>query len=79
MRNSEFMLRPEWNHDAAEVGEDDGQEQNSHMQPGDGGLLHGTAVLKYLVLPWAQTDRIVCADSYFASVGTLKELKRISL
>ena len=55
------------------------EEQNAHTQPGDGGLLHGTAVLKFLVLPWARTDRIVCADSYFASVGTLKELKRIGL
>jgi hypothetical protein len=55
------------------------EEQHTHAQPGDGGLLHGTAVLKYLVLPWARTDRIVCADSYFASVGTLKELKRIGL
>ncbi len=55
------------------------EEQNTHIQPGDDGLLHGTAVLKYLVLPWARTDRIVCADSYFASVGTLKELKRIGL
>jgi hypothetical protein len=55
------------------------EEQLTHAQPGDDGLLHGTAVLKYLVLPWARTDRIVCADSYFASVGTLKELKRIGL
>jgi hypothetical protein len=55
------------------------EEQNAHIEPGDDGLLHGTAVLKYLVLPWARTDRIVCANSYFASVGTLKELKRIGL
>jgi hypothetical protein len=55
------------------------EEQLTHAQPGDDGLLHGTAVLKYLVLPWARTDRIVCADSYFASVSTLKELKRIGL
>jgi hypothetical protein len=55
------------------------EEEHAHAQPGDGGLLHGTAVLKFLVLPWARTDRIVCADSYFASVGTLKELKRIGL
>jgi hypothetical protein len=55
------------------------EEQNTHAQPGDDGLLHGTAVLKYLVLPWARTDRIVCADSYFASVGTVKELKQIGL
>ena len=31
-------------------------------------LPHGTKVLKELVMPWANTDRIVCADSYFASV-----------
>jgi hypothetical protein len=55
------------------------EEQNAHIQPGDGGLLHGTTVLKYLVLPWARTNRIVCADSYFTSAGTLKELKRIGL
>jgi hypothetical protein len=42
-------------------------------------LLHGAAVLKSLVLPWARTDRIVCADSYSASVGALQELKRIGI
>ena len=31
-------------------------------------LPHGTQVLKELVLPWANMDSIVCADSYFASV-----------
>ena len=55
------------------------EEQHAHAAPGDEGLLHGTSVLKYLVLPWARTDRIVCADSYFASVGTLQELKKIGL
>ena len=29
---------------------------------------HGTKVLNELVMPWANTDRIVCSDSYFASV-----------
>ena len=29
---------------------------------------HGTKVLKELVMLWANTDKIVCADSYFASV-----------
>ena len=48
------------------------EEQNTHIQPGDDGLLHGTAVLKYLVLPWARTDRIMRAVFYFASVATLK-------
>ena len=31
-------------------------------------LPHGTKVLKKIVMIWANTDRIVCADSYFASV-----------
>ena len=29
---------------------------------------HGTKVLKELVMPWDNTDRIFCADSYFVSV-----------
>ena len=47
------------------------EEQDAHAAPGDEGLPHGTSVLKSLVLPWARTIRIVCADSHFASVGTL--------
>ena len=31
-------------------------------------LPHGTKVLKELVMPWANTDNIICAVSYFASV-----------
>ena len=42
-------------------------------------LLHGTQVLKGLVLPWANSDRVVCADSYFTSVGAEEELNRIRL
>jgi hypothetical protein len=33
------------------------------------GMLHGTAIMKFLVEPWAHTGRLVCGDSYFASVG----------
>ena len=33
----------------------------------EGPILHGTAVLRRLVEPWAGTQRIVCANSYFAS------------
>ena len=29
---------------------------------------HGTKVMKELVLPWTNMDRIFCADSYFESV-----------
>ena len=39
-----------------------------------GGLLHGTRVLKELVTPYFYSDRIVCADSYFASVGCAQEM-----
>ena len=56
------------------------QRNNPHEQNENGEvLLHGIQVLKDLVLPWANTDRIVCADSYFASVGAALELKRIGL
>ena len=42
-------------------------------------LLHGTRVLKHLVSPWFGSHRIVCADSYFASVGAANELFRNGL
>ena len=45
----------------------------------DGPLLHGTQILKELVSPWAHTDRIVCADSYYASVGAAIELQKTGL
>ena len=32
--------------------------------------LHGTAVTLRLLQPWFHTNRVVCADSYFASVHT---------
>ena len=32
-----------------------------------------------MVLSWDNSDRVVCADSYFASVGAAEELKRIGL
>ncbi len=59
--------------------EEQNAQQDAHLSPGDGGLLHGAVVLKSLVLAWARTDRIVCADSYFTLVGALRELKRIGL
>ena len=42
-------------------------------------LLHGIQVLKDVVMMWDNTDRIVCADSYFSLVGAALELKRIVL
>ncbi len=34
----------------------------------DSQMLHGTAIACRLVAPWAGSHRVVCADSYFASV-----------
>ena len=34
----------------------------------ENGVTHGASVLMELVLPWLNTHRIVCADSYFESV-----------
>jgi hypothetical protein len=55
------------------------EEQEAHICTGDGGLLDRAVVLKVLLLPWPRTDRIVCADLYFALVGALQELNRIGL
>ena len=35
---------------------------------GEYNLPHNKKVLKELVMPWDNTNSIVCADSYFASV-----------
>jgi hypothetical protein len=39
------------------------------------GMLHGTRALKELISPWSHSDWVVCADSYFASVGAAEHLK----
>ena len=39
-----------------------------------GNMNHGTAVTRRLIDPWIRTDRIVCADSYFASAETAQVL-----
>ena len=50
-----------------------------HTQENNEGLQHVTAILKYLVLPWANSERGVCADSYFASVSSAEEMMRIGV
>jgi hypothetical protein len=40
---------------------------------------HGTAVLSRLVAPWAGSWRVVCADSYFASVEAARYLLGMGL
>ena len=44
-------------------------EKNEKEQKDDeDNLPHGAKLLKELVMPWDNTDRIVCADSYLTSV-----------
>ena len=43
----------------------------------ESGILHGTKVLKELIEPWVFSNRMVCADSYFASVGSAEELLKL--
>jgi len=45
----------------------------------DDGLPHGTAVLRKLVAEWAGSRRVVCADSYFASVTAAQQLPGMGL
>ena len=42
-----------------------GNELLENEDPGD---LHGTRVIKKLVATWMNSGRVVCAESYFASV-----------
>ena len=50
-------------------------EKNEEEQQDDEyNIPHVTTVLKEPVMPWANTDRIVCTDSYFASVPAAEEL-----
>ena len=55
------------------------EEDGSHENESNQGLIHGCIVLKELVEPWYYTARTVCADSYFASVSTATELLRLGL
>ena len=42
-------------------------------------LIHGYKVLKELIEPWYHTHRAVCANSYFSSVSTAKELMQLGM
>ena len=45
-----------------------GSVDNKLLANEDPGRLHGKRVMKQLVAPWRNSGRVVCADSYFASV-----------
>jgi len=54
-------------------------DEHANLSAAETQLLHGTTVLQRLVRPWAGTDRIVCSDSYFASVEAASSLKASGL
>ena len=55
------------------------EDSHLHTQENNEGLQHGNAILKYLVVPWANSERGVCADSYFASVSSTEEMMQIGI
>lgn len=54
-------------------------EEDAQLEDGDDTLPHGGKILKQLVMPWSGSQRIVCADSYFASVASTLALQQIGL
>ena len=48
----------------------DEKDSDLHAQDNNESLDHGKAILKYLTLLWANSEHIICADSYFASVSS---------
>ena len=55
------------------------EDPHLHTQENNEGLQHGTDILKDPVVPWANSERGVCADSYFASVSSAEEMMRIGM
>jgi hypothetical protein len=43
------------------------------------GVLHGVKIMKELLLPWANSGRLICADSYYASTRAAIELYEMGL
>jgi len=54
-------------------------DHKANLSAAEQGLLHGTAVLKRLVAPWAGSGRVVCANSYLASVEAAETLRASGL
>ena len=55
------------------------EDSHLHTQENNEGLKHGTTILKYIVVPSANCEQGVCADSYFASVSSAEEMLRIGI
>ena len=54
-------------------------EEEEGEVDGEDDLNHGTTVLLDLLAPWYHSDRVVCADSYFASKQSADEQMRMGL
>jgi hypothetical protein len=50
------------------------EEEATHQQEHQDGMLHGTKVLLFLIEPWLNSGRTTVGDSYFASVGAAYKL-----
>ena len=55
------------------------EEEANNITKDHEGMLYGTKVLLKLIDKWVDTDRIVCVDSYFASLPAAETLLRIGL
>jgi hypothetical protein len=55
------------------------RETHSEQEDDVDGLNHGTKVLLQLVKPWYHSNRVVVANSYFASVECADELVKRNL
>ena len=54
-------------------GDNNDEHEPDGEQDGATRMLYGTQVLLYLLLPWYNTESVVCADSNVASLGAAQE------
>ena len=56
------------------------EEEDTHAREDQDGMLHGTSVMINLLKPWHHDgERVVCGDSYFASVSAVTEMKKVGI
>ena len=52
----------------------DEQDSDIHTQENNAFLAHRTFIIKYLTLTWANSERVFCANYYFASISSAEEM-----
>ena len=57
----------------------DEQDSEIQAQENNEGFPRGTAILKYLKLPWSNSEQGVCADFYFVSVSSAEKITQLHL